>query len=759
MEYDHIGHGVGRVDGWEKVTGEAKFLRDFSIAGMLYGKILRSPYPHARIVCIDTKKARALPGVKAVITADETPKIKFGFVPQLADKLPLAIDKVRYIGDEIAAIAALDEEIAEEALSLIDVEYEELPAVFEVEEAIRPDAPKIHGNETNIAFKIFRRFGDVEEGFAKSDDIFVDRYSTHRVTHCCLETRGCIAFFAKSGKITVWSTTQTPYGMRNELSRILGIPPSQIRIRKTHVGGGFGSRLVMDMNEPIATLLSKYTGRPVAIFNTREDEFHYSANRYPFMVELKTGVKKDGTLVARKATVLVDNGAYNERGTSTLANAASSFIYLYRTRHIYFEGSLVYTNNLHGSAFRGFGNPQITFAMECQMDRISEKLGIDPAEIRLKNIFNSGEETASGAVIRGSGLYESIKRAVRESGWSVRRGERTSENIGTGMAITIHTGGGVRSYKYNAADAFINVHEDGKATVLVGVSEQGQGATTVLTQIVAEETGIPLSDITISQTDTDINPVDSGCFGSRSTYVLGNAVRSGAIDVKKQMLATSAEVLKANSSDLEMKFGSIYVKGSVAPSLSAKDAIQAHYGKGRPLSGRGRFVDEIPELDAVSGYGSFFPAYSYSCTIATVQVNPDNGNVDVLELVSANDLGKILNPLGAEGQVEGSLLQGLGYAFFEEVRMRNGQITNGSFLDYNLPTALELCPIKVVLLECSEDSGPYGAKGIGESPLVSVAPAIANAIYDAIGVRLNDLPFKKENILSLQKKKGQKPKG
>lgn len=717
-EFSFIGQPIGRVDGREKATGEAKFLRDLKIPGMLYGKILRSPYPHARILSIHTEKAMRLPGVVTILTAQQTPQIKFSFMPHLADKLPLANEKVRFIGDEVAAVAALDEEIAEEALGLIEVEYEELPSVFDPEEALKPDAPKIHDGQTNVALRVFRNFGDVEEGFALSDQIFEDRYSTQRVSHCCLETRGCIASFSRAGKLTVWSTTQTPYAMRNELARILGWPSSQIRVLKAHMGGGFGSRLVMDMIEPIASLLSKQTGKPVAIFNTRKEEFQYSSVRYPFVVGLKTGVKNDGTLLAREAKVIVDNGAYNERGPSTLSNAAMSFVYLYRTPHVHFEGSLVYTNNLHGAAFRGFGNPQITFAMECQMDAISEKLSMDPAEIRLKNIFKSGEKTCSGAFIRGNGLSECIEQAIQQSGWTKRRGERGKEHVGTGMAIMIHTGGGVRVYKYNAAEAFIKVHEDGRVNVLVGVSEHGQGATTILTQIVAEEIGVEPSDISISETDTEINPMDLGAYASRTTYVLGNAVQLGAAEIKAQLIGTTAQILEANPDDLEMKKGRVMVKGSPEKGLPVKEVIRAHYGKGYPLSGRGRFVDDIPrDLDPTTGYGDICPVYSYSCVVATVAVNPDTGEISILKLISANDLGRTINPLGAEGQVEGALLQGLGFAFLEEVIVKRGKILNGNFLDYKFPTSLDLCPFNIILVESNEATGPYGAKGIREAPL------------------------------------------
>jgi len=754
-EFSYIGQPIESIDAQEKASGEAKFLQDIIPPGMLYGKILRSPYPHARIVRIDTRRARELGGVKAVITAEETPKIKFCFLPQFADKYIFAEEKVRFIGDEVAAVAAVDQDIAEEALDLIEIEYEELPAVYNPEEALMPDAPKIHDNDTNVALKVFRDYGDVEKGFALADQVFTHRYATQRVTHCCLETRGCIATFHQSGKITIYSTTQAPYCLRNELASILGIPQSHIRVLKTHMGGGFGSRIVMDMLEPIASLLSKHTRKPVGVFNTRKEEFRYSAVRYPFDVELKTGVKNDGILIARQANIIVDNGAYNEKGPVTLANASLSFIYLYRAPHVRLNGSLVYTNNLHGSAFRGFGNPQISFAMECQMDVIAEKLGIDPAELRLKNIFNGGEKTVSGATIKGDGLSRCIKESVKQSGWNSWKSKKERQkNEGMGIAIMVHTGGGARAYKYNSADAFIHIHEDGKANVLVGVSEHGQGAKTVLAQIAAEELGISPKKISISETDTDVNPMDIGAYASRTTYVLGNAVRSAAINVKKQILSSAAIALEANPDDLEIKNESIHVKGSSGVAISVNDAIKNHYTHGNPLSGQGRFHDEIPDnLDPMTGYGDLFPAYSFSCLVARVKVNPDTGEVNILELTSANDLGRIINPLGAEGQIEGALLQGIGYSMLEECIVDEGKILNGNLLDYKYPTSQDLCSIRTILVETNENTGPFGAKGVGEAAIVPVVPAIANAIYDAIGIRLDDLPFKKEKIYDLARKK------
>ncbi|NQS88542.1 molybdopterin-dependent oxidoreductase, partial [Patescibacteria group bacterium] len=590
-EFSVFGKSLPRIDAWSKATGEVKYLDDIKIPGMLYGKILRSPHPHAKIVSIDTTKAKKLFGVRAVITARDTPGIKFSFIQALADKLPLCKDKVRYVGDEVAAVAADNLETAEEAIQLIKVEYEVLPAVFDPEEAMKPDAPLIHEEQkSNIAFEGHKSFGNVEKGFRESDYIFEDRYVTSKVTHCCIETHGCIAYFDQLSKLTILSPHQAPHTVRQELARILDLPLSKIRVVRTPVGGGFGQRLVTDMKEPVATILSRLTGRAVKIVNTREEEFSTARTRYPYIIYLKTGVCKDGRILVRQAKVIVDNGAYNDKGPSTLNYAGECFSVLYNVPHIKYDGYGVYTNRQFGTAFRGFGNPQVHFAMESQLDAIAKKLNVDPKELRLRNANKPGDVAASGSKITSCGLIDCINEAAQRSGWKEKRAKPTylgdGRYRGIGMAAMIHTGGGGRFYGYAATDTFIKISEDGKVTVISPAPEIGQGATMVIAQITAEVLGIEPEGITVINDDTEIIPYDLGAWGSRISFVCGNAAKSAAEEVKKEVMIVAGKMLDKNPEALKAKEGKIFVKAHPELAVSFKEVVEFAINKlGHPFSG------------------------------------------------------------------------------------------------------------------------------------------------------------------------------
>jgi 4-hydroxybenzoyl-CoA reductase alpha subunit len=736
-----------RIESLGKALGELRFLSDLKFPGLLHGKILRSPHPHAKIKRIDTSRAVKLRGVKAVITVEDTPKIKWCWLPRYADKYILAYRKVRYVGDEVAAVAAVDEETAEEALDLIHVEYEQLPAVLTPEEALMPEAPILHQGESNIALQVERKFGDVEKGFAKADVIVEDRFETSSVAHCCLEPRGCVADFSRTGKLTLWSTTQSPHALREEMGQILGMDAKKIRVIKAAMGGAFGSRIAMDMKEPIAALLSRKTRRPVRIVNTREEEFTASRIRYPFNIHLKTGAKKDGTLMAREAKVIMNNGAYNDKGLAVLTCAGYYFPILYRVPHVRYEGIAVYTNTVYGGAFRGFGNPQMTFAIESQMDRLAERLGIDPVELRIKNSNQPGDTTISGAKITSCALKECIETAASAIG--LVRDRRRIPNRGIGIAAAFHSGAGHRMYNFNSAHAFISISESGKVNVFTGASDLGQGAETVLAQIAAEELGMRFEDITIIAADTETTPVDLGAVGSRTTFTSGNAVKSAATAVKKQLLEEASEQLEANKDDLEAREGNIFVRGTPGIKLPIAEMIRSCYGKGHPVTGMGRFEDPYPpDLDpVVTGYGSFFPTFSFASQGVEVEVNPETGVVRVLKMVAAIDVGRALNPMDCEGQVQGALAQGMGFGLLEGlVWDRQGTVANPSFADYRLVRSADIPKVEVKLIESIDPNGPFGAKGIGELGIDPTAAAISNAIYDAVGVRIRSLPITAEKI-------------
>lgn len=724
-------------------------MADMKLPRMLFGKILRSPYPHARILNIDTSKARKATGVKAVITANDTPKLKFSLHPPLrADKMPLEEFKVRYVGDEVAAVAAADENTAQEAISLIEVDYELLPAVFDPEEAMKPEAPKIHDDESNVASYLVRQFGDVGLGFKEADRIFENRFSTSRVTHCCMETHGCIAFFLASGRLTVWSTTQTPNFLYKEIARALGIASRMVKVIKPFVGGAFGGRRGMDMQDAICALLSMKTGRPVKICNTREEEFTTSRLRYPMVIKLKTGVKKDGTLLARQATVITDNGAYNYKGPAITGAAGLRLDLMYKVPNTKFEGYVVYTNNQYGGAFRGFGSPQITFAIESEMDMIAEDLGIDPLEMRLKNSYSAGYQTISGAKITSCGLQECIKKGAELARWREKRGRRDGRGIG--MATLVHTGGGTKDYGYNCSEAFVRLNDDCTVSLISGASDTGQGSDTILAQIVAETLGVGVEDIEVITGDSDICPLDLGAWGSRQTFTSGNAARIAAEEARRQLLEIASEMLEANPGDLDIRAKKVFVKETPDRKLSMAEVLAQSYSKkGRPVAARGFFDEQIStNRDLHTGFSNPFPAYAFGAHFAEVEVDRETGEIRVLNIVAAHDLGRAINPMAAEGQIEGAVAQGLGTGMTEYLVWEEGQTINPTFIEYKIPSAIDMPNVKPILVESIDPNGPFGAKGVGEPGLVPTAPAIANAIYDAVGVRIKDLPLTSEKVLN-----------
>ncbi len=758
MDFSIIGQPVPRVDAVPKVTGHTKYLQDMKIPGMLYGKILRSPFPHARIRRIDVSRTCQFPGVRAVITAQDVPHNKFSFIPALADKFMLCDEKVRFVGDEVAALAADTPEIAEHAIRLIEVEYEPLPGIFDPEEAAKPGAVLVHEErDSNITYETHREFGDIENGFAESDYVFEEKFRTSRVAHCCLETRGCVAVYDRGGKITLWAPVQAPHLIRQEMARILGIQRSQIRVINTPAGGAFGSKSVMDVAMPIAAVLSRLTRRPVKMSNTREEEFITARCRYPYVVHLKTGVNRDGRIMAKQAKVYIDNGAYNDRGPSTLNWAGLAFSALYNVPNGSYHGYGVYTNNEPGTAFRGFGSPQLTFAFENHLDRIAAGLGLDPMEIRLRNSHCSGQTTHSGFFINSCGLNECIEEAARRSGWvekrraySPQQGSDAVRRRGIGMACMAHTGAGTRYYGYAATDTFIKLSEDGIVTVITPTPEIGQGTTTAIAQIVAEKLGVNLQDIRIVNDDTDITSYDLGAIGSRETFICGNSALAAAEEARKELLEVAARMLDCEAAILIVSGGRIFPKKEPnGPSVSTREVAEhAVFKMGRPISGRGRYADELaPTASLSTGHTIHVPTWAFACQIAEVEVDQETGQVDVLKMTAIHDTGTVLNPLLVEGQVEGSLAQGLGSALTEELVTKQGVPQNRTFTDYKIFHAEDMPEIDLGFVEIFDSLGPFGAKGIGESGIVATAAALGNAIYHATGLELNELPLSPERIL------------
>jgi len=766
-EFSIVGKNMPRVDGLDKALGVAKYVSDISVPGMLVGKILRSPFPHARIMNIDTSRALNKAGVKAVITAADTARRKFCMNRGWESNMILQDSKVRFIGDQVAAVAAIDEDTAMEALSLIKAEYEPLPAVFDPEEAMLHGAPEIHEAKNNIAIHVQRMFGDVEKGFEQSHLIRQGFYYSPPVTHCCMEPRACFATYS-SDTLSIWAHTQTPHGLREELSEAIQIPQSKISVFQAPIGGAFGAKIGMDPMDAITALLAMKTRLPVKIANKRDEEFATSRFRYPMKIWLRSGVKKDGRIIARDVKVITDNGAYNHEGHLVMGNAGSKAAQLYAVPNVRYEGYLVFTNNVFGGAFRGFGNPQITFAMETQLDEIADCLNMDPADIRRVNANTPNSTTASGCKITSCGLTECIEITARESNWiNKRKRPKSKKNarVGIGMACMIHGGSGVKFYygkNCNFSSAIIKMNNDGSVDLLVGASELGQGSDTTMAMLAAERLGINLSDIKVISGDTDTTPFDPGAWGSRQTFTAGNAVLSAANKVRRQLLDVASDLMEANIEDLDIKNGNISVKGSPSISIRVSDAAAESYrNRGKPIQAQGVFEDVWSvQSDPKTGIGNVSSAYSFGTQVAEVEVDIETGFVKVLDFWCAHDVGRAINPLGAETQIEGGVLSmGIGYALMEKMIFQSGEVKNQSFCDYKIPTISDACGLKNYFVETLDEHGPLGAKGVGEPAMIPSAAAIANAIYDAVGVWVRELPITPDRLLSAIKENSIKRNG
>ena len=765
----YVGQRIPRKDGPEKVTGRAKYTGDIHLSGMLVGRILRSPHPHARILNIDTSRAEQLNGVKAVITAQDTAGIKHGFVetPRYpADQYPLAADRVRFVGEEVAAVAATDPYLAEEALSLIQVEYEPLPAVFDPEAAMQPGAPEIHATHpkvkepfVNIAGKTETGWGDVESAFAKADYVREDRFESHLRTHGYLEPQVTVASYAPGGKLNLWTSSMGPFLKRAKLARTLGLPFSAVRVRKARVGGAFSGKIDLFSHEFCAALLSIKTGRPVKVEASREEIFAAYRHGQPLIVEVKTGVKKDGTLLAQELRIINNCGAYRGSGVVVIFLSWGFTMVPYRLPNLRYEGYAVYTNNPVRAPQRGHGAPQLRFAVESQMDMIAEELGIDPVEIRLKNARVSGEQLPNGDNVHNCGLIDCIRKAAEHTEFKQKYGvkhKRHSDNNhirrGIGMGVSAYFGG---SLIYpNSSSATVKMNDDGTATLLTGALDLGQGAETVLCQIVAEELKIPVEEIRVIAADTDTTPVDIGSWISGNTYVTGNATRMAATEVRKKLLNIAAEKMEIGIDDLVMANKAIHVVGSPERRLSYREliALSVQKHRGDPVRGEGHWRtmrDEPFHPSLATTKGRWSENYAVDAQVAEVEVDIQTGIVRLVRAVTAHDCGFPINPLLVEGQVDGQVSMALGHAFMEEVLMEDGQTLNPNWLEYRMPTIHEIAVSEHidVITEQYKTDAPYRTKEVGEGLVSAILAAIANAIYDAVGVRLHSTPFTPEKIL------------
>jgi len=775
-----VGQSHPRVDGMEKVTGAARFSPDVKLPRMIVGKILRSPYPHAKVLHIDTSRALRLPGVKAVVTADDTPRVKVNRAPStyyfddreatdtvvptpmVMDQTVFCEDVARFVGDEVAAVAAVDEETALEALSLIKVDYELLTPVFDPLKAMEPGTPLVHEAERNIAYKFVIRRGDIEKGFAEAHVIHEDTYTTQLQHQAYLGPTACVADADGSGRVMIWTELQSPFRARRLLSDMLGLPASKVRIFQTHVGGAFGGKHFKRV-QPICALLALKARRPVRLCLTREEEFMSSPPRHATHIRLKMGASRDGTLVAKETYIVLNSGAYGEVGPIILDTMTKRVDSLYRFTNIKTDSFLVYTNTVPGGAFRGFGNPPMDFALESHMDMLAEKLGMDPVELRLKNARRVGEVSAHGWEVKSCALTECIEKAAEAIRWKEKRAKQKlagGKPRGVGIGCMIHVSG-CRYYPgFYGSNAVVSVGDHGQVYLFSGESELGQGCKTVMAQIVAEELGICLEDVVVPDLDTDFSPHSLGAYADRTTHIGGNATRLAAIDAREQLFEFAAEMLEADPGDLVAQDRKIFPKGSPQRAVSFLEVAKRswfHTG-GKEIVGRGSWDPPSVPPDPETQYGNVSSAYTFGAQIAEVEVDPKTGKVTILNFAAAHDVGKAINPMAVEGQLEGALVQGAGYGLMEDMVGIDGRIYNPNFLNYRLPTILDISPMKIMMVESNDPVGPYGAKGVAEPALVATAPALANAIYHAVGVRITNLPVTPQKILAALKDKERREK-
>lgn len=749
--FEVIGKPYPKKDARVKVTGNCRFGGDISVAGMLHGKLLRSPHAHARILNIDTSKAERLKGVRSVITGKDFPGIWYGNFMHTRDYLPLSIDRVRYIGEEVAAVAAVDEETAWEALDLIEVDYEPLPAVFDPEEAMKEGAPLLYDNKPgNISCISDWAFGDegVEKAFAESYLVKENTFRTQSIKHGMLETHTCIGTWDSDGKITLESNKQSPYVAWRQLAMGLGIDPNRVRIKQTFIGagnsGGKQEALAMDF---AAVMLSKNTGKPVRIVHTMEEVLMMGHMRHAFKINMKIGVNKEGLIRAVDCLAIADGGAHSSIGQLSIYLMGAWMMIAYKIPNIRYKCSRVYTNKSFAGALRGHVVPQSRFAFEGVMDDIADELGLDHFEIRRRNAATPGYVAPNGFKITSCGFQEALQKAKDVSGWEKKKGKLPKyHGIGLGANGFI-SGGNIMGL--SACSAMLKVQEDGTVALQTGATEVGQGCDTVLPMIVAEVLGIEPDDVSFALVDSDVTPVDGGTWGSRVTFYAGNAVKVAAMDARNQLAKVAAEILQAKEEDLVFRKKKISVRNT-EKSIELDRLVRLCQNKrGMSIMGRGYYNAPCGNLDFSTGKGNFSPAYSFYAMVTEVEVDPETGQVEILGTWTAHDGGVELNPMLVRGQLIGSAVMHIGQTLFEGIiRDEKGKTLNTSFTDYKMATFMDIPKSQALYsMHIVDPEGPFGAKEAGEGSSGPVIASIANAIKDAIGVRFLELPITPEKIV------------
>jgi len=772
-----VGQPLPKIDAWGKVTGETRYADDLVLPRMAFGKLLRSAHAHARIVSIDTTRARALPGVLAVITGHDLPRVKFGILPVSQDEEALCTEKVRMVGDAVAAVAAVDEETAEAATRLIDVHYEPLPALMSIHESLAHPEVRIHeyGDGPNVHKNVALQFGDVDKAFAESHLVREDVFYFEGNTHLPMEQHAAVAHWAADGKLTLWSSTQTPHYVHRLLTKILNVPGAHIRVIAAPVGGGFGGKLDPFAHEIAACKLSQLTGRPVKIACTREEVFYIHRGRHPVLMWLKTGFTKDGEITGSHIRTWLDGGAYGSYGVASTFYTGVINPVTYKMPVYKFEGARVFTNKPPCGPKRGHGTPQPRFALECQLDKAAEQLGIDPADLRRRILVEPFTKTANHLTVTTIGLGECIDKVVEASGWRDKRARYTEaarENAakplwqsrkrrGVGIAGSAYmTGAGTAIYWNNMPHSGVVIRADrsGAVAVLCGATDIGQGSDSILAYLPAEVLGIEPKDVHVHPADTSLTPVDLGSYSSRVTLMCGMAAIQAATRLREVVARAVAQKLETQPERVvfrERKVGVAENWDKAVPFPQAIELAEAMHGV---LAFPGSYAPPKRAGKYKGGGVGPSPCYSYSACVVELTVDEDTGWIELDDIWIAHDIGRALNPLLVEGQVEGSVYMGIGEALMEGQVFRKGLHKHPSLLEYKSPTTLETPEIHTFLVETDDPEGPFGAKEAGQGPLLPVIPAIANAIYHAVGVRIDQVPITPDMVLrGLELKRQGKP--
>ncbi|HYE64751.1 MAG TPA: molybdopterin cofactor-binding domain-containing protein [Pyrinomonadaceae bacterium] len=754
-----VGKPFRKVDARAKCTGQTRFADDIVLPRMLFAKMLRSPEPHALIKRIDASKALALPGVFAVITGTDLP-IPYGILPVSQDEHALCIEKVRFVGDPVAAVAAVDEDTAFDAMNLIEVEYEKLDTITSIEEALMITEPRIHdyGDGGNVHKKVSLEFGDLEEGFAEADLVREDIFFYEGNTHLPMEQHAALAHFDPDGKLTLWSSTQTPHYVHRALAKVLGLPASHIRVIATPNGGGFGGKSDPFNHEVVVSKLSMITGRPVKITLTREEVFYCHRGRHPVLMAVRTGVKRDGSITAMDFQSFLDGGAYGSYGVASTFYTGALQTVTYEIPRYKFRGVRCFTNKPPCGPKRGHGTPQPRYALEVHLDKIAEQLRLDPAEMRQKHLVQPFSVTANYLRIGSMGLGKCIDKVVEASDWK-NKYRRLPYGKGVGLACSSYIcGAGLPIYWNSMPHSGVQLRLDRQGGVCVqcGSTDIGQGSDSILAYIVAEVLGIDPFDIRVITADTDLTPVDLGSYSSRVTLMTGNAALQAAERARELLTIAVAEKLRVPIENLSFAERRVFDVENPEVGVTFAEAVVLAESKFGTIGTVGSYTPPAsPGKFKGAGVGPS-PAYSYSAAIAEVDVDPETGIVVVERVWIGHDIGQSINPVLVMGQVEGSVYMGLGEALMEEMAYRaNRNVVHKfpSLLEYKSPTTLEMCDVKTFLIEDADPNGPYGAKEVGQGPLLPVPPAVANAVYDAVGVRIDEVPITPEKVLAALREK------